>query len=64
VTFVIIPEFVARHWWERGLFNQSAKRLRSALIGRAHTVVVDMAYRRQERPAVPGPVTATELARR
>jgi amino acid transporter len=64
VTFVIIPEFVAHHWWERGLFNQSAKRLRAALIGRHHTVIVDMPYRRR-RPdpeAVPsGPV---ELVRR
>ena len=49
VTFVIVPEFVARHWWERGLFNQSAKRLRAALIGRPHTVVVDMPYRPRTR---------------
>jgi amino acid transporter len=49
VTFVIVPEFVARHWWERGLFNQSAKRLRAALIGRPHTVVVDMPYKRRAR---------------
>jgi hypothetical protein len=49
VTFVIIPELAARHWWERGLFNQSAKRLRAALIGRPHTVIVDMPYRRDQR---------------
>lgn len=47
VTFLIVPEFVARHWWERGLYNQSAKRLRAALLGRPHTVVVDMPYQRQ-----------------
>lgn len=46
VTFVIVPEFVSRHWWERGLYNQSAKRLRAALLGRPHTVVVDMPYQR------------------
>ncbi len=46
VTFVIVPEFVARHWWERGLYNQSAKRLRAALLGRPHTVIVDMPYQR------------------
>jgi hypothetical protein len=51
VTFVIIPEFVARRWWERILFNQSAKRLRSAMLGRQHTVVVNVPYRREE-PAV------------
>ena len=53
ITFVIVPEFVPRHWWERGLYNQSAKRLRAALIGRPQTVVVDMAYRRATHdPAV------------
>jgi amino acid transporter len=47
VTFVIIPEFVARHWWERVLYNQSANRLRRALLGRPHTVVVNVPYRRE-----------------
>ncbi len=48
ITFVVIPEFVARHWWERLLFNQSANRLRRALLGRPHTVVVNVPYRREE----------------
>lgn len=48
ITFVIIPEYVARSWWERLLYNQSAKRLRAALIGRPHTVVVSVPYRREE----------------
>jgi amino acid transporter len=48
VTFVVIPEFVARRWWERLLYNQSAHRLRSALLGRPYTVVVDVPYRREE----------------
>jgi len=47
VTFVVIPEYVARSWWERILYNQSANRLRSALIGRPHTVVVNVPYRRE-----------------
>jgi amino acid transporter len=51
MTFVIVPEFVPRHWWERPLYNQVAKSLRAALIGRPHTVVVDMPYRR--RPTAP-----------
>jgi len=50
VTFVIIPEFVARSWWERILYNQSARRLRAAMLGRAHTVVVDVPYRREGIP--------------
>ena len=51
ITFVVIPEFVARTWWERILYNQSAKRLRSALVGRPHTVVVNVPYRREEDSA-------------
>ena len=55
ITFVVIPEYVAKNWWERILYNQSAKRLRQALLGRAHTVVVNVPYRREshepgERP--------------
>jgi hypothetical protein len=46
ITFVVIPEYVARSWWERILYNQSAKRLRQVLLGRPHTVVVDVPYRR------------------
>jgi hypothetical protein len=48
ITFVVIPEYVARHWWERILYNQSAKRLRTALLGRPHTVVVNAPYRRED----------------
>jgi amino acid transporter len=51
VTFVIVPDFVPRHWWERPLHNQVAKSLRAALVGRPHTVVVDMPYRRRPHPA-------------
>jgi amino acid transporter len=50
ITFVVIPEYVARHWWERVLYNQSARRLRSILLGRPHTVVVDVPYRRDQEP--------------
>ena len=48
ITFVVIPEYVARHWWERILYNQSARRLRSVLLGRPRTVVVDVPYRRDD----------------
>ncbi len=48
ITFIIVPEYVARHWWERILYNQSVKRLRSALLGRPHTVVVNVPYRRED----------------
>jgi hypothetical protein len=48
ITFVVVPEYVARHWWERVLYNQSARRMRSVLLGRPHTVVVDVPYRRDD----------------
>ncbi len=46
VTIVVLPEYVARHWWDRLLYNQSANRLKSALVGREHTVIADVPYRR------------------
>jgi amino acid transporter len=62
ITFVIVPEYVARSWWERILYNQSVKRLRSALLGRPHTVVVNVPYRREDpepfqRPEAPPDAT-------
>jgi amino acid transporter len=51
ITFVILPEYVARRWWERILYNQSVKRLRSSLLGRPHTVVVNVPYRREDPEA-------------
>jgi hypothetical protein len=46
ITIGVLPEFVVRHWWDRLLYNQSAKRLKSALVGREHTVIADVPYRR------------------
>jgi amino acid transporter len=51
ITFVVIPEYVAKSWWERLLYNQSAKRLRSMLLGRPHTVIVNVPYRREDPEA-------------
>jgi amino acid transporter len=48
VTFVVVPEYVALHWWERLLYNQSSRRLRAVLLGRPNTVVVDVPYRRDD----------------
>jgi amino acid transporter len=47
ITIVVLPEYVARHWWERLLYNQAARRLKSALVGREHTVIADVPYRRE-----------------
>ena len=51
ITFVLIPEYVARSWWERILYNQAAKQLRATLLGRPHTVVINVPYRRDEARA-------------
>jgi amino acid transporter len=58
ITFVVIPEFVARSWWERILYNQSAKRLRTLLLGRSRTVIVNVPYKREERPSGDDPAGA------
>jgi amino acid transporter len=62
ITFVVIPEYVAKSWWERLLYNQSAKRLRQVLLGRPHTVVVNVPYRRDEPE--PGDTVAKPIATR
>jgi len=49
MTFVLVPEYVPRSWWERVLYNQAGKQLRAALLGRPHTVVIGIQYRRDER---------------
>ena len=51
MTIVVLPEYVARHWWERILYNQTANRVRQALLGRPHTVVANVPYRREEPAA-------------
>jgi amino acid transporter len=47
VTIVVLPEYVAKHWWDRVLYNQTSKRLKAALVGRDHTVIADVPYRRE-----------------
>ena len=46
VTVVVLPEYVAKRWWDRVLYNQTAKRLKAAIVGRPHTVIADVPYRR------------------
>jgi hypothetical protein len=48
---VVLPEYVGRHWWDRLLYNQTARRLRASLVGREHTVILDVPYRRSDTPA-------------
>ncbi len=39
-------DHVVEHWWDRLLYNQTAKRLKAAIVGREHTVIADVPYRR------------------
>ena len=48
ITIVVLPEYVAKRWWDRVLYNQTAKRLKAALVGREHTVIADVPYRRDQ----------------
>jgi len=62
-TVVVLPEYVGRHWWDRFLYNQGARRLRSTLVGRDHTVILDVPYRRTDRVVAPeGPSNPAESA--
>jgi hypothetical protein len=45
---VILPEFVPRHWWQAPLHNQTALRLKAALLFRPNTVVIDVPYHLSE----------------
>jgi amino acid transporter len=47
ITVVVLPEYVARHWWERLLYNQITSGLKRALLGRPNTVVTTVPYRRE-----------------
>jgi len=41
---VILPEFVPAHWWEHFLHNQTALRLKAALLFRRNTITINVPY--------------------
>jgi hypothetical protein len=41
---IVLPEFIARHWWEHLLHNQTALRIKAALLFRPGTVVISVPY--------------------
>lgn len=41
---VVLPEFIPAHWWEHFLHNQTALRLKTSLLFRKNTVVIDVPY--------------------
>jgi amino acid transporter len=47
IVIVLLPEYVPRHWWERYLFNDNARRIRDGLLGRPDILVAEVPFRRE-----------------
>ncbi|HEX7473842.1 MAG TPA: APC family permease [Candidatus Limnocylindrales bacterium] len=47
VVIVLLPEYVPRHWWERFLYNENTRRIRSGLLGRPNLLVAEVPFRRE-----------------
>jgi hypothetical protein len=47
VVVVLLPEYVARHWWERFLYNDNGRRIERALLGRPDILVAEVPFRRE-----------------
>jgi len=48
---VVLPEFVPEHWWDNVLHNQTALRIKGALLFRPGTVVTSVPYHPRRRRA-------------
>lgn len=44
IVTVVLPEYVPDHWWDNALHNQTALRLKAALLYRPNTVVTSVPY--------------------
>jgi amino acid transporter len=51
-VIVVLPEMVATRWWHQLLHNQTALRLKAALLFRPGTVVINVPYHLQRVPRV------------
>jgi amino acid transporter len=51
ILVVLLPEYVPRHWWERFLYNENARRIRAALLGRSDILVAEVPFRRETQPS-------------
>jgi Amino acid permease len=47
IVVVLLPQYITRHWWERFLYNENARRIRNALLGRKNILVAEIPYRRE-----------------
>jgi amino acid transporter len=52
---VVLPEFIARHWWEHVLHNQTALRIKASLLFRPGTVVTSVPYHLERSRSGRGP---------
>jgi hypothetical protein len=50
---VVLPEMVPAHWWEQVLHNQTALRLKAALLFRPGVVVADVPYHLRRQRSLP-----------
>jgi hypothetical protein len=50
---VVLPEYIPRHWWEQILHNQTALRIKAALLFRPGTVVISVPYHLDRNPPIP-----------
>lgn len=46
VVVVLLPEYVARHWWERFLYNENGRCIERALLGQSNILVAEVPFRR------------------
>ncbi len=46
IVIVLLPEYVPRHWWERYLYNENARRIRDGLLDHENIVIATVPYRR------------------
>jgi amino acid transporter len=53
---VVLPEMVPAHWWEQVLHNQTALRLKAALLFRPGVVVADVPYHLKRRSMYAPPI--------
>jgi amino acid transporter len=56
---VVLPELVSTSWWHQLLHNQSALRLKAALLFRPGTVVINVPYHLQRSPGRRRPLRRT-----
>ena len=55
VIVVVLPEYVPAHWWEHLLHNQTALRIKAALLFQRGVITVDVPYHVKDETKAPRP---------